>query len=361
VPADPVAQVSGYLPVRRLLRSPGLSPRRPGWATPAASETERAIRDRFSRWLLFSDGEYHRRLRRHLAGAFRPAAAAAGPVTQRHLTGLLRRADLAATFSWLDDVAAPLGVALVGLTVGASPAEAGRLVDWSLAIVHHMSTVVNEEGRMRRALGAMTAIDDWLAGQWSAAGPGRRPARPGGLPVALAAIAADPHLGPAAATAVLAQTVTGAYDPTVAAVAALGLHATPTALTTLRPQRLADEVLRIASPIRYARRFHADTAGSMSTPDCPHGGRLMLGLAEANLDPVSFPDPTRPRADRPPHLAFGAGRHHCPGAEVVRACLAAAAGVLARHRVRFVQTRVRTAPEPGILRYLAVDGHWEPF
>jgi cytochrome P450 len=87
------------------------------------------------------------------------------------------------------------------------------------------------------------------------------------------------------------------------------------------PAAVVDEVLRWTS-------FNA-TGGipHVATEDVPldgtvvRAGQVVVPLTDAaNRDPSVFPDPDRLDADRTgrPHLAFGYGRHRCPGAHLAR-------------------------------------------
>jgi cytochrome P450 len=77
------------------------------------------------------------------------------------------------------------------------------------------------------------------------------------------------------------------------------------------------ELLRYASPLHGVLRT--------ASRDCVLGGkpigrgeRVLIGLAAGNRDPDKFIDPERLDVGRVPnpHLAFGRGIHHCPGASL---------------------------------------------
>ena len=104
------------------------------------------------------------------------------------------------------------------------------------------------------------------------------------------------------------------------------------AMPTL-PPAVVEELLRLAGPAHAVFR--------QATADVPLGAtrvgageRVILCLAAANRDPAAFPAPERlddARSGATPqstHLAFGAGRHRCPGAPVIRLALAVATAAL---------------------------------
>lgn len=95
-----------------------------------------------------------------------------------------------------------------------------------------------------------------------------------------------------------------------------------------------EEVLRREPPVTTWRRSAACSTelGGVSLPE---GAQLLLMLLGSGSDPGVFPDPERMRPHRTNvrhHLAFGAGRHRCPGASLARTeaavALRAAAGRL---------------------------------
>ena len=82
----------------------------------------------------------------------------------------------------------------------------------------------------------------------------------------------------------------------------------------------ANEVLRLDAPVqglfRVVRR--EVTIGGVTLPA---GSRIMLRFAAANRDPSKFTEPDRldvTRRNAGTHLAFGAGIHHCIGANLAR-------------------------------------------
>ena len=63
----------------------------------------------------------------------------------------------------------------------------------------------------------------------------------------------------------------------------------------------------------------------------PAGGIVQALSHSAGTDPAAMPDPSFDiREQRPPHLGFGAGVHHCLGHFVARTDMAVALPLLAR-------------------------------
>jgi len=91
-----------------------------------------------------------------------------------------------------------------------------------------------------------------------------------------------------------------------------------------------EEVVRLACPTRSVRR-RATRDTELGGVPIPDGSLVLLDLHLANRDERAFADPDRldpHRANAAEHLAFGEGIHHCLGAELARAMIAAAFRVL---------------------------------
>ncbi|MBX3707836.1 MAG: cytochrome P450 [Pseudomonadales bacterium] len=89
------------------------------------------------------------------------------------------------------------------------------------------------------------------------------------------------------------------------------------------PNRLrvfANEVLRLESPVQGLFRIVTRDV-ELEGVRLPAGARVMVRFAAANRDPTKYHDPDSVDLDRHnagTHLAFGAGIHHCIGANLAR-------------------------------------------
>jgi cytochrome P450 len=109
------------------------------------------------------------------------------------------------------------------------------------------------------------------------------------------------------------------------ALAHLAAHPADRARLRAEPQLVrsaVEEIVRIATPLTLIGRtcpHETDVRGSRVQP----GGRAAICWASANRDETVFEDPEVLRIDRRrnPHVAFGAGPHHCLGASHARLVL----------------------------------------
>lgn len=82
----------------------------------------------------------------------------------------------------------------------------------------------------------------------------------------------------------------------------------------------ANEVLRLSSPVQGLFRVVKRDTEINGTP-IPAGSRVMLRFAAANRDPARYAEPDKVdihRSNTGTHVAFGAGIHHCIGANLAR-------------------------------------------
>jgi cytochrome P450 len=117
------------------------------------------------------------------------------------------------------------------------------------------------------------------------------------------------------------------HDTTVAGIGSLLRHLMEH--PGLRARARDDEAV-LARAIEESLRFESPVFGLARTVTCPvtvrdrklaPGDRVLLMFGSANHDPLRFPDPElfdADRDDRPPHIAFGFGRHRCIGEHLAR-------------------------------------------
>nr|WP_306459069.1 cytochrome P450 [Streptomyces sp. 1222.2] len=117
-----------------------------------------------------------------------------------------------------------------------------------------------------------------------------------------------------------------------------------------------EEVLRREPPVTTWRRVTARTT-ALNGVELPAGAQLLVMLLGSGSDPEVFPSPERMcphRENVRHHLAFGVGRHRCPGASLARTEAAVALRAAARG-LPGVRPAVRAGEPPmlGLLSFRA--------
>jgi cytochrome P450 len=160
------------------------------------------------------------------------------------------------------------------------------------------------------------------------------------------------------------------HDTTVAGIGSLLRHLMEH--PDLRARARADETV-LARAIEESLRFESPVFGLARTVTCPvtvqerelePGDKVLLMFGSANHDPLRFPDPEvfdADRDDRPPHIAFGFGRHRCIGEHLARLEMRVAAEELLRRVPDYTlapgaEIRMRTALVRGPL---SLEVTWE--
>jgi cytochrome P450 len=349
--------VTRYEDVSFWLLSKDLTTRRPEDRAESAScpcsPERRAIRHQFSKWPLFSDGEYHGELRACLRGAFQGAEAALRATASKD--GWVPPCELPSPIDWLRVVAEPAALSVLAQLLMTSRAEASHLVSLGVKIMDTFS-LRPANAVLHDALAAMAEIQDWLRERLACSSVSSD-----GFGGALRRIRETPSLGMEAAGATLAQVVTGTYDPLVSAITTLAIVAQPCVLSSIDASDLASEVVRITTPFRFARRFACRDL-EICGQAVRRGSLVYLGLASANLESSAFEAPTRIRSDRSRgHLGFGRGQHRRPGGGIVTAALVRLCRELLERRVFFRAREVRCCPELPLRRYQSALGELAPF
>lgn len=90
-----------------------------------------------------------------------------------------------------------------------------------------------------------------------------------------------------------------------------------------RPETMpqcVEELLRCSVVLGNAIPRYVTRDAELGSVTVAEGDLVLLSLDAVNVDPAAFADPEifDPTRTPNPHLRFGYGRHHCPGAHVVR-------------------------------------------
>lgn len=269
-----------------------------------------------SRWPVFRDPPQHTVLRRSILRSLGPEQVQAAVDATRDLA---RRQQPDASDDTIDLRLAGLLAAGLEQLLGVDRNDAD-LIRLSADIMAYLSGPPTDPviiGRAEAAVDALDQLSHRLLGH-----NGHRLAEP------LNAALSSGQLSPPDVSAMLGQLVTGSLEPTLAvvgrAVELIRSVEDAPELYAQHPRAFVEECIRLTTPFHFAPRRvleDLDVAGF----SIPAGARLVLTLVAANRDPRRFPDPKRFRIDRAPGvaLAFGRGRHACPGANLAKALIAA--------------------------------------
>jgi cytochrome P450 len=123
------------------------------------------------------------------------------------------------------------------------------------------------------------------------------------------------------------QLIVAGHDTTASFIgnSVVALFRNPDQLARLRedPKRLdaaLEELLRFDAPVPHSTFRYAVEPVELGGVTIPAGAQVIISLAAANRDELSYHDPEVLDIDRAGvrHLAFGHGIHHCLGAPLAR-------------------------------------------
>jgi cytochrome P450 family 144 len=220
---------------------------------------------------------------------------------------------------WMEAVAVPLPVTIIGTILGMPSADLGDLTRWADAGVDLLSGVATPE-RMLECWGEMTGFLAYLKARLDEP-------EPGGVTAEIAAAVGREDLTEREGVSLLLQLVIAGSESTASLIgsATRMLAEDPATQDALRkdPSRLPvfiEEALRLESPFRgHFRVVTQDT--TLGGVELTKGSRVMLMWGSANRDATAFPSPETMDLDRAHpkgHVGFGSGIHFCLGAPLAR-------------------------------------------
>ncbi|WP_405853944.1 cytochrome P450 [Streptomyces sp. NBC_01515] len=309
--------VTRYDDVYELLRDPRLGAQVETYCPPGLTEGQQKtywrVTEFIDRWPVFSDPPRHTGMRRLLLPLF--TTAAVGRAAAAAATSVAVTSPAVAPDGLFAAVVRPALAAGLCSLLDEPPDALAELGDCATRILAFGSIETYDPAAGLRAEEALDELTELVR---------QRCATPAGvLASALSRSLSDGTLDLLDATAVYAQLVSGALEPTAAAVArvlevvtgpeGVGLDIKADVDATI------DEALRLVTPFHLAMRraltdlqIHGHTVRAES--------RVVLVLVAANRDPRKFAEPDTFRLDRAGarHVAFGRGRHACLGAALTR-------------------------------------------
>lgn len=314
--------------------------------------TAQPLVEMHSRWMIFFDPPKHTRLRRIMARGFsrevldslarvvaEGARAAAARIRGRE------RVDL------VEQVAERIPLTVISTLLGVPPADRDRFLRWTNDIAMYMGSERPARATIAAAQASLPEFQDYFD---AVVEDRRRAPRPDDL---LSLLVADPDEELlsreelfAQATLLLFAGLETTKNLIGSALLCLIQNPREGELVAREPARARDaieEVLRLESPVQFARRVAAR--------DFEHGGvRIARGdiaallIGAANRDPSRFDAPHEFRLERSPAggLSFGFGRHACLGQNLARI-----------EAELTVATLLREVPE--LLREPSVEFTWQ--
>ena len=315
----PGRQVTSYAEVDALLRSDCLKDP----AKAADGPYTRSIMHMRGS-LVFMDPPAHTRLRALVTKAFTVRTIEAlRPRIQDLVDSLLAPVLGSERFELISVLARPLPALVIAEMIGVDPGDRQYFHAWSADIAHGFSPDVAPEVRER----VVRSWDAFCAYFGRVIAERRAAPREDLISRLIAARVGDDHLTDAERVGLLVELVDAGTLTTTDLIGngMFALLRSPAELQKLRDDprlvpNAVDELLRLDPPIQWTERIAIEGVAVAGCP-VPAGEWVWPSLASANRDPAVFPDPdrleiTRPNADR--HLAFGGGRHFCPGAALAR-------------------------------------------
>lgn len=277
-------------------------------------------------WMVVTDPPAHTRLRRLVAGVFRPHKIEGFEAHLARLVDeLLDRFVARGSTDLVADYAYQLPATVIAELMGAPVDDRERFRDWSseLALVAFGAGGEAREERHERALRGLQELQAYLDTLIE-----RAKAEPGDDMISglLEGDGSGERLTDEEIRAMCALMLFAGHETTTNLISSgiVALLEHPDELAKLRADpslngKAVEELLRFDGPIKVLTRWVVEDF-ELRGSRIEAGQRVFLVQAAANRDPERFAGPDRLDLERSPnpHLAFGRGVHTCIGAQLAR-------------------------------------------
>jgi cytochrome P450 len=311
---------------------------------------------------LTTDPPEHKFYRRALQPFFTPAAVARLEDQIREL--VIERIETFAAHGHADlvaELAGPVPCIVIALILGLDRGHWSSFMEW-VDGMEAASHVGDTASRQRYAAQLYAFLVSEVEG--------RKSAPRDDLLTAIATMTLDVPVSDAIRYGMAQLILVAGHDTTVAGIGSLLRHLMEH--PDLRARAREDDAV-LDRAIEESLRFESPVFGLARTVTCPvtvqerdlaPGDKVLLMFGSANHDPSRFPDPEvfdADRDDRPPHIAFGFGRHRCIGEHLARQEMRVVAQELLRRVPDYrlaagAEIRMRTALVRGPL---SLEVTWE--
>ena len=318
--------LTGHADVVDALTSPLLSAERISPMSARIGEGRRdasvATREHLRTWMLFNDGDVHRRLRAPVGRAFTPRRMEHLRVRCTDLVDeLLAPAVDADAVDLHDQLFSPLPALMIAELLGVARADTAALQAWSDQLGLFVLGSARED-QADIAAEATAELIDYFESLVA-----RRRRDPGeDLISALVDAERRGELAPDEVVGSATLLLFAGHETTTNALgnSLIALLDNPEEMARLRdgevtPSDAVEELLRFEPPaklqVRYVAKAHERGGHGLEA-----GQAVFAAITAANRDPQVFEDPDRLDLDRRPvaHVAFGHGAHFCVGAALAR-------------------------------------------
>jgi cytochrome P450 len=270
--------------------------------------------------MLFTDGLAHTRLRNAVRDLFsRNFIAGLADGVETITAGIVDAIPTGRPFDAMAEIALPLPVAVIGAWLGLDPEQCTALREHSPAIIRLLGGFTDQDALDEGLAASAALIADFL--------PAAADRRAHPRDDLLSYLAADRDLSLDEVTITAILIAVAGHETTANLLGAAFIR-----LLTPDPNGCVPsgqfhgdesasytELLRLDAPVqataRTATADHHIDGITIST-----GSSVVLCLAAANRDPLTYPAPDqfRPGRTGPPPLTFGHGAHYCLGAALAR-------------------------------------------
>jgi len=327
IPELEIFLVTRYADVRRVLSDPVFSSDfrdgRSAMPDPPLPPRLAQISVEFSKDMLRSEGEDHRRRRSLVAHAFTPRVARdLAPRIEKLVQELLDGAFAADRFDLIGEFAHALPIYVIGELLGLPPRDRRQMRAWSDDLMLYYDPLIPVEDRSAAFERCGEPLRDYFAAQFSER---KRQPREDLLSGMLRA-AAEERIGEDELLAQCVLLMLAGHETTSNLIgnAVLALDSQSEARETLNREpavfpAAVEELLRFDSPVQMMQR-QVTAATRIGEVDIPKTSVVIAGFGAANRDPEIFSNPDQLCFDREenPHLAFGHGVHFCAGSHLAR-------------------------------------------